>query len=119
MKDYLDEFLDEYTDPRKVWETKPKPKTENQTIIALRAQIAQLKQTVQYAEGEAREYKRLASKLQSDLEYNLGRSTPNVIPIWIKKYIKFLIFACHPDRNSGKNEAVEVTKELLKLYRRK
>jgi hypothetical protein len=37
------------------------------------------------------------------------------VPEIIKKYLKFLIFACHPDRNPGRAEAVEVTKVLLNL----
>jgi len=37
------------------------------------------------------------------------------VPEWIKKHLKFLIFVCHPDRNPGKGEAAEVTRELLAL----
>ena len=40
------------------------------------------------------------------------------VPVIITKYLKFLIFACHPDRNPGRVEAVEVTKALLDLRRK-
>jgi hypothetical protein len=41
------------------------------------------------------------------------------VPEIIKKYLKFLIFACHPDRNPGREEAAEVTKALLDLRGKK
>jgi hypothetical protein len=48
------------------------------------------------------------------LEKLQGFGRPSV-PDFIKVYLKFMIFACHPDRNPGRNEAVEVTKALLDL----
>ena len=36
-------------------------------------------------------------------------------PSFIQRHLRFLIFACHPDRNNGRDEAVKVTRELLKL----
>jgi hypothetical protein len=36
-------------------------------------------------------------------------------PSFVMEHLKFFIFACHPDRNPGRGEALEVTKELLKL----
>ena len=58
-----------------------------------------------------------------DLEQRLRARVrpPRFVPIpnWIrsKSNLKFLIFACHPDRNKNKEAATEITKELLKLWR--
>jgi hypothetical protein len=55
---------------------------------------------------------------KSDLRIRLDQQMSRVLaaaPEFITKYLKFLIFACHPDRNPGRREAAEVTKALFNL----
>ena len=91
--------------------------------------IAELERRLQL---EGMERRRLESKLgmakeklmrlerdNRDLSLEKLRSFDRpVVPEIFKKYLKFLIFACHPDRNPGRDEALEVTKALLDLRRK-
>lgn len=64
-----------------------------------------------------RSYQREISRLKLQLEEAIKIiHEGNVLPTWMKKFLAFMIFACHPDRNPGRQvEATEVLKELLKL----
>lgn len=68
------------------------------------------------AEQLERENRRLKLEAQ---QLAMEKMNTYGVPQIIKKYLKFLIFACHPDRNPGRAEAVEVTKALLDLRGKK
>lgn len=93
--------LDEELPPR------PYVSKESRQIAALRAEVQKL-------EGELREVKMHFSELQHRYQFELDKNH-STVPGWIMRHLKFFIFACHPDRNSGRAEATEVMKELLKL----
>ena len=76
--------------------------------------IKMLERKIKHLETQLDESLKKEKRYERQLLF-AGRSRRNKIPDWIKDNLKFLIFACHPDRNGGKAESVEVTKQLLKL----
>lgn len=118
----------------KCWESTKPLKDENER---LRARISQLEDTARFTahlanaiekdlvgrvrslKDEIKQLKGIVWKLERELYRELGKnSRPDPSPLtldFVKKHIRFLIFACHPDRNGGRAESTEVTRELLKL----
>jgi len=92
--------------------TKPQDETGR-----LRAQILRLEGWINALQNERAVLKGRVASLERLVEglNELLAMVPVPAPAWIKKHLKFLIFVCHPDRNPGKGEAAEVTRELLAL----
>jgi len=101
--------IDSARDPS-MYEPKFPIKPQDEEVRRLRAQVLRL-------EGRINELKGRVVTLERQVEglNELLAMVPVSVPAWIKKHLKFLIFVCHPDRNPGKGEAAEVTRELLAL----
>lgn len=92
----------------KVGSIPPRP-SNIEVIIRLKAKIAALHKELATKKAEAAFWRSKVDHLEGDRQ--AGQHVP-----WIKRYLKFLIFACHPDRNPSRyKEATEVTKELTRL----
>jgi len=79
-------------------------------ILRLEGRINELGNERLFLQGRVATLERLVEGLNE-----LLAMVPAPAPEWIKKHLKFLIFVCHPDRNAGRQEAAEVTRELLAL----
>jgi len=73
---------------------------------------------LQMSRMEVHQLRMEKGEIEDRLYREMGR-VREIAPVFIKKYLKFLIFACHPDRNPGRDEALEVTKALLDLRGKK
>ena len=76
----------------------------------LEGRINELGKEKLFLQGRVASLERLVEGLNE-----LLAMVPAPVPAWIKKHLRFLIFACHPDRNKGRQEAAEVTRKLLAL----
>jgi hypothetical protein len=86
-------------------------------VSRLKSELSALKYELRVTQHSDRDNQRLKlenQRLRRELELNRGRYN-STDTSWVKRYIKFLIFACHPDRNGGKTDALEVTKILIGL----
>ncbi len=98
---------------------------EQQPTISLDPQVKSLQQELHKLKQENVNLRRRQEKeiiaLRLEIEYLHSAAfcrepvRREALPSWIMQNLKFLIFACHPDRNSGKIAAEEVTKALLNL----
>ena len=109
--------------PEPLWAapTDPSPiKPQDGDVGRLRAQILRLEGQI---DGLRKERAFLQNRVailgrqveMAQTQLKIARDHPRPVPAWIKKHLKFLIFVCHPDRNAGRQEAAEVTRELLAL----
>ena len=107
---------------------KPKGEVEELKVQNLRltVKVGELQDERDYFEGLAArmehqvatlEYqvKQLSYRLHSAAAQPQGTQPQGAMPTIIKSNLKFLIFACHPDRNPGRPEAAEITRELIAL----
>ena len=100
---------------------------QEQELIKLRAQVANLERLNgdlykgmfdlhDYNVRLKHHINDLRAQLRMAQQYpGMASPSPLSIPEFITKHLRFLIFVCHPDRNPGKAEAAEVTRELLAL----
>ena len=98
--------------------TDPSPiKPQDGDVGRLRAQILRLEGQIDGLRKERAFLQNRVASLERLVEglNELLAMVPAPVPTWITKHLKFLIFVCHPDRNAGRQEAAEVTRELLAL----
>ena len=101
--------------------TNPFPIKPQDEVGRLRAQILRLEGRINELGNERLFLQGRVATLECQVELQKQLRKARVhgsVPAFIKKHLKFLIFVCHPDRNAGKGEAAEVTRELLALRRK-
>lgn len=96
---------------------------QEQEILNLKSQVRVLEehrrmkdQELEYAYRQVRGLTLENQQLQMEKATAFGAARAiREVPGIILKHLRFIIFACHPDRNPGRREAGEVTAALLKL----
>ena len=81
----------------------------------LRAQVLRLEGRINELKGRVATLERQVEGLREQLRLRDIWTAAVAMPAWITKHLRFLIFVCHPDRNAGRQEAAEITRELLAL----
>jgi chromosome segregation ATPase len=94
-----------------------------ETVMELRAKVRTLLEQAVILKKMIGRQEETKAELQTEVDWLRGhlaeiQEKKAEAPSFVMKHLRFLIYACHPDRNPKRKESAEVTRELLALRRK-